>query len=274
MDLVGQVFARHHANDLALAMKELRGLKKIWSRYNGSIPSIPGSPVMIVPGYGSEDKTTRVLRETLEDKGAKPYGSGLKEPLTLEERHHEACMDTLSKIHETHGELVTLVGWSAGGLHVREMALRAPEKVKQVITLGSLVRLPEEKTGFPVESLCDLFRAVCGKDRVAAFENGSFSHLPVPSTSIFTRDDNFIPVTCALHHAGSPPRSENIEVTLNNNAFLPDAEAGHAAVAHPVAHLGLGMNIQVIAALCDRLANPSGAWKPFDKSAYPALRFA
>src|SRR5204862_7303926 len=36
-----------------------------------------------------------------------------------------------------HGRKLSLVGWSLGGIYAREIARTAPQRVRQVITLGS-----------------------------------------------------------------------------------------------------------------------------------------
>ena len=45
--------------------------------------------------------------------------------------------ERLAELHARHGRKVSLIGWSLGGVFAREMARRAPEQVRSVITLGS-----------------------------------------------------------------------------------------------------------------------------------------
>jgi len=66
---------------------------------------------------------------------------------------------------------------------------------------------------------------------------------PVPTTSIFSRTDGIVAWQCSVGRPG--PMHENIE-----------GEAGH---------LGPGFNPLAWFAIADRLAQPDGRWKPFDR---------
>ena len=66
---------------------------------------------------------------------------------------------------------------------------------------------------------------------------------PVPTTSIFSRTDGVVAWQCSLEREAS--NAENIEVDAS--------------------HIGLGAHPAVIYAIADRLAQPEGAWKKFDR---------
>jgi len=66
---------------------------------------------------------------------------------------------------------------------------------------------------------------------------------PVPTTSIFSRTDGVVAWRCSLEKPG--PQAENIEVVAS--------------------HLGLGAHPAVLYAVADRLAQPQGEWKPFNR---------
>jgi hypothetical protein len=65
----------------------------------------------------------------------------------------------------------------------------------------------------------------------------------VPTTSIYSRTDGVVAWQCSVERKG--PRTENVEVEAN--------------------HLGLGLNPLAWYAIADRLAQPEGGWKPFDR---------
>ena len=46
-------------------------------------------------------------------------------------------VDLVHELNDTHGRKVSLVGWSLGGLYARQLAKMMPDRVRQVITLGS-----------------------------------------------------------------------------------------------------------------------------------------
>ena len=71
----------------------------------------------------------------------------------------------------------------------------------------------------------------------------------MPATAIFSRSDGIVAWQGCLEREG--PASENIEV-----------EGSHS---------GLGHNPLVLYAIADRLAQPEGRWRPFDRSGLRSL---
>jgi hypothetical protein len=67
---------------------------------------------------------------------------------------------------------------------------------------------------------------------------------PVPTTSIFSRTDGICAWQACLNKDG--PQAENIEVYGS--------------------HCGLGHHPAAVYAIADRLAQPEGAWKKFDRN--------
>ena len=77
--------------------------------------------------------------------------------------------------------------------------------------------------------------------------------LPVPTTSIYSRSDGIVNWrTCLVRPSD---RAENIEV-------------------HLASHIGLGANAAVLWAVADRLAQPEGQFRPFDRSGPFAIAYA
>jgi hypothetical protein len=77
--------------------------------------------------------------------------------------------------------------------------------------------------------------------------------MPVPTTSIFSRTDGIVNWrTCLLRPS---PTAENIEV-------------------HLASHVGLGVNPAVLWAVADRLAQPEGRFRQFDRSGPFAIAYA
>jgi hypothetical protein len=119
-----------------------------------------------------------------------------------------------------------------------------------VVTLGSpfagdvratnATRLYEAMSGEPVEQASELRRAISGD-------------LPVPATSIYSRADGIVNWrTCLLR---SSDTAENIEVYL-------------------ASHIGLGVNAPTLWAIADRLAQPEGQFRHFDRSGPFAIAYA
>jgi pimeloyl-ACP methyl ester carboxylesterase len=161
-----------------------------------------------------------------------------------------ALKDRLAEIYTTTGRKVSIVGWSLGGVYARDLALQAPEMVRYVVTLGSpfandvratnATRLYEALSGEPVEDNSELRKAIAGD-------------LPVPTTSIYSRADGIVNWrTCLLRPSDT---AENIEV-------------------HLASHVGFGVNPAALWAVADRLAQPEGQFRQFDRSGPFAIAYA
>jgi pimeloyl-ACP methyl ester carboxylesterase len=206
-----------------------------------------GHPVLVLPGLLADDTSTRALRGFLNSHGYKAHGwkQGRNRGLqgTLE-------ADMLARIEELFarhgGRKVSLVGWSLGGLYARQLAKLAPDKVRCMISLGSPF------AGFPRSTNAwRVYEWANGSTADDQMPAGLAEVPPVPTTSIFSRTDGI----CAWQGCLNPdgPASENIEVDGS--------------------HCGLGHHPAVVYAIADRLAQPEGAWKKFERRGWRALVF-
>ncbi|MGD8440642.1 MAG: alpha/beta hydrolase [Holophagae bacterium] len=108
----------------------LRGLR-------ATAPQGDGSPVMVIPGFATDDSWTERLRGFLADIGWQVRGWGLG-------RNHGRVAELIPKVVERAvgfaddaGTPLRLVGWSLGGYLAREAAREHPEVVDRVVTLGA-----------------------------------------------------------------------------------------------------------------------------------------
>ncbi|WP_415660766.1 esterase/lipase family protein [Roseateles sp.] len=203
-------------------------------------PAGDGHPVLVLPGLAASDRSTLPLRAFLRDRGYQAHGWKLGNNFGLRPGVEEQLDARLAELHERHGQPVSLVGWSLGGIFAREMARRAPQRVRGVITLGSPFG------GAPrASNAWRLYEAVSGHsvDDWPHREDAKRPP-PVPATAIFSRSDGIVAWQGCLEREG--PTSENIEVEGS--------------------HCGLGHNPAVLYAIADRLAQPPGQWRPFDRS--------
>ena len=100
-------------------------------------PRGDGHPVLVLPGLMQSDRSTLPLRAFLKNRGhdvhAWALGINTGRPGLVDDQ----LLPRLRELHARSGRKVSIVGWSMGGLFARELAKRAPEAVRQVITLGS-----------------------------------------------------------------------------------------------------------------------------------------
>jgi len=199
------------------------------------LPRGDGHPVLILPGMGADDLSTRPMRRVLQrlgyhvhrwHQGRNVGHAGLGSQ--LRKRLHD--------LHVGHGWRVSLIGWSLGGIYARELAKVDPDLVRFVITLGS----PFARVG--ASNVEWLYERLSGR---RARAHADPTHLaeppPVPSTAIYSRGDGIVSWRACLEP--DSPHTENVEVCGS--------------------HCGLGHNPAVLYAVADRLAQPEDAWVPF-----------
>lgn len=231
------------------SLPELGGFLASLPLLTAATPRGDGHPVLVLPGLITSDRSTIALRNFLKSRGYTAHGweQGRNYgPLPGVER---GMLDKVEELFERHGRKVSLVGWSLGGVYARQLAKMMPDKVRQVITLGSPFagdpratnawRLYEFTSGHRVD------------DRERHMGGSISSPPPVPTTAIFSRSDGICHWQNCLETES--PTAENIEVEGS--------------------HCGLGHHPAAVYAIADRLAQAEGKWKPFDRSGWRALIF-
>lgn len=213
-------------------------------------PRGDGHPVLALPGFLASDLSMMPLRRYLAELGYDAHAWRMGRNIGGVAKMRIALRERLAEIHAASGRKVSVVGWSLGGVYARDLALQAPELVRNVITLASpfasdvratnATRLYEALTGESVGDNPGLEQAIAGD-------------LPVPVTSIYSRSDGIVNWrTCLLRPSDT---AENIEV-------------------HFASHVGIGVNPAALWAVADRLAQPEGQFHPFNRSGPFAIAYA
>jgi len=199
-----------------------------------------GHPVLVLPGFLHHDSSTTVLRAYLRWLNYSVTGWKMGANLGSSESVVSGLRRRLASLAESSGEKVTIIGWSLGGIYAHELARRAPGSVRQVVTLGSPLRLAGRR-GRSTSAAFDRLARLHMSSPVLVRPWREAGSLRVPATSVYSRSDGIVPwQACRL----SPGKHrENIEVFSS--------------------HLGLGHNPTVLHLLADRLAQPKQGWKPF-----------
>jgi len=96
-----------------------------------------GHAVFVIPGLAASDTSTRPLRRFLADQGWAPHGWELGANHGPRPGVEAKMQERLASLFRASGRKVSVIGWSLGGIFARELARRAPEQVRAVITLGS-----------------------------------------------------------------------------------------------------------------------------------------
>jgi pimeloyl-ACP methyl ester carboxylesterase len=196
-------------------------------------------PVLVMPGFTADDDSTALLRFVLRGWGYWAHGWRLGSNLGPTTATLSGMQERLDVLYDRHGCRVSVIGWSLGGLYARRLARRAPEKVRQVITLGSPLQMGRnDRSSASVIGDRLQHRFDPAFDRLPDHRQGV---LPVPSTSVYSRTDGVVRWQACLDIADD--QHDNVEVRGS--------------------HSGLGFNPAALYVIADRLSLPEGAWRPF-----------
>ncbi|MDH3753034.1 MAG: alpha/beta hydrolase, partial [Acidimicrobiia bacterium] len=105
------------------------------------LPSGDGHPVLVLPGFTADDRSTALLRDLLDDLGYRTHGWGLGSNIGPTSEIAAGLRDLSADLARKESQPVSVIGWSLGGIYGRELARRRPETVRQVITLGSPIQM-------------------------------------------------------------------------------------------------------------------------------------
>jgi pimeloyl-ACP methyl ester carboxylesterase len=203
-------------------------------------PRGDGSHVIVLPGFTGSDRSTAVLRKTLERLGHRPVAWGLGHNIGPSREILDGIDTLVKRLYDESGRPVQLVGWSLGGIFARNVAARHPEMVRRVVTLGSPYRLTNNKLS-RAGWVYDLYAPL--HDAAMDLPQGGLASKPlaVPATSVYSRSDGIVPwATCTE----------------------PETDLAENVAIHG-SHNGLGHNPLAMYVVADRLALPPGVLPRF-----------
>ncbi len=164
-------------------------------------PRGDGHPVLVLPGLVAGDRSTYPLRRFLSHLGYEAYP--WQQGLNVGPRDHviKGLLDRVRSIQKEHEQKVTLIGWSLGGAMANALALRMPERIRQVVTLGSpLTGHPKGTNAWRVFEMVSGFRA--DDARLMQLVEGKPT---VPTTSIMSKTDGIVNWRMSLAQENSYP---------------------------------------------------------------------
>ena len=189
-----------------------------------------GHPVLVVPGLLCTDFSTRVLRRFINRLGFTALGWELGRNLgdLTDLRDLNRLNERVDAIYKQYNTKITLVGWSMGGIYVREIAKQRPELFHQVITMSS----PFSNVDAPNNAKWIYERLTDTSSIDAAWKQQIPNPAPIPTTAIYTKQDGIVPWEACLEQIVDHTH-QNIEVRGS--------------------HWGLGMNTSVLQIVQERL---------------------
>jgi len=102
-----------------------------------NVPRGDGHPVLLIPGLLANDDYLQPLSNWLRRAGYSPIWSGLPLVRGFSQAAIGRVTERVEQEHRSTGSRVSIIGHSMGGALARSAALRHPNAVRHVITLGS-----------------------------------------------------------------------------------------------------------------------------------------
>ena len=177
-----------------------------------------GHPVLVVPGLICTDFSTRLLRKFINKLGYTAYGwelgrnmGNLKDLTDL--KRLQGRIDIISKKH--NNQKITLIGWSMGGIYVREIAKMQPEMFDQVITMGS----PFADTNAPTNVTFFYNLIADTKSFDKTWRDTVPNPAPIRTTAIFSKQDGLVPWQVCREKVEDDSH-QNIEVKGSHWGFV------------------------------------------------------
>jgi triacylglycerol lipase len=184
-----------------------------------------GQPVLLIPGFLAGDWTLVELSRQLRRHGWRTYRSGIHANVSCTLRTGNMLESRLQSLADLHGTRVRIVGHSLGGMLARGLAVRRPDLVSGIVTMGSPMLAPAahhplltggvevllllSRLGIPQVMAHDCVAGNCARD--GFIEMRSMLTPDVAFTSIYSRRDGIID-----YHAALDPQAEWVEVACSH----------------------------------------------------------
>jgi pimeloyl-ACP methyl ester carboxylesterase len=219
---------------------------------------VRGDPVVLVPGFLAGDTSLSLMGRSLRGRGFRTYRALVRANVGCTRRAAAQLEARLESVAQRRGSRVQVVGHSLGGLLARGVAVRRPDLVSGIVTLGSPMLAPAAhhvSLTRSVDVLVRLNRAgvrglmaedcVSGACARASFEESRQS-LPdgVGFTAIYSRRDGIVdwracvdplahPVEVRASHVGMAvdPRviEEVVAALTRHRASVVEVDRGEGA---------------------------------------------
>jgi triacylglycerol lipase len=94
-------------------------------------------PVLLMPGFLAGDDSLGLMTTWLRRTGHQTRRAGIRANVDCSTRAIERLLERTERLAERHGRRVALIGQSRGGTFARVMAVRRPDLIAGIVTLGS-----------------------------------------------------------------------------------------------------------------------------------------
>ena len=205
------------------------------------VPHGDGTPVMLVPGFLAGDPSLRTLAAWLRRIGHRPCRAGMRANVDCTTRGIERLDAALERLAERFGRRVAIVGQSRGGSMARVLAVRRPDLVERIVTLGSpvldqlavhpLVRAQVTALGLlGTVGVPGLFSRSCGSGECCALTREQ-ALAPFPSSvgfvAVYSRSDGIVDWRACLDPAAqlAEVRTSHVGMAVSAEVYRVVADA-------------------------------------------------
>ncbi|MBD0280889.1 MAG: alpha/beta fold hydrolase [Thermoleophilaceae bacterium] len=211
--------------------------------YGREVPHGDGRPVVLLPGFLAGDYTLGTMALWLRRLGYRPSRCGFLFNVDCSERSLGRVEDTVDAMHRRYARRVAVIGHSRGGHFARALAVRRPDRVSHVVSLGAGLNRPYDISA-PAMAAVAAVRAAHRRMSDRARERGCLSErctcsfaqayaAPFPSavrlTSIYSRGDGVVRWrSCVV------PYAHTVEVTGSHVGLAFNRKA-YRVMAHALA---------------------------------------
>jgi triacylglycerol lipase len=96
-----------------------------------------GQPVLLIPGFMAGDDSLGLMTRWLRKTGHHTRSAGMRANVDCSQGAYERLVERLECLVDTRGQRVAIIGQSRGGNLAKVLAVRHPDLVSGIVTLGS-----------------------------------------------------------------------------------------------------------------------------------------
>ncbi len=208
----------------ARSIVELKNLRQSAYWHGENFPQGQGRPALLIPGFLASPRSTHALHHIMSEAGWLVRVAEVGRNSGPAHRNVDIAQRNLHELAEETGQTVTVIGHSRGGQFSKILAIRSPEVVRQVIGLGTPMRVKYPSffvMKVPAEILDKAWRVgVFGpvdKTQEDATEDMRFLSIPdhIDLVSIWSKTDGIVDWRLSLE-----PGAANIEIDASHLGML------------------------------------------------------
>jgi pimeloyl-ACP methyl ester carboxylesterase len=191
------------------------------------------APVLLIPGFLAGDASLLVLRSWLRLRGHPVSMSGIRVNVDCAERAVTRLQHQLHTLGSRSGSSAVIIGQSRGGILARALAVREPDLVDGLVTLGSpvldqlavsepVLRMVRSVARLAALGVPGTFSQTCADGACCAqFRRDLVASLPagVSATAIYSRSDGIVDWQACLD-----PDAQHVEVASSHCGMAVNAD--------------------------------------------------